>query len=158
MVISSLNSSHRFDIKDEDTFFTNSERSLIAHEFLLRAKYPENEEGESFKHGINGLISRGVYESYFPLHELPSEKIKNKKLRFFDGSDIDRRRLIETWANWGRMFYYQPLDVVRRYFGEKIAIYFAWLGFYTGMLVPAAIAGVAVFIYGVLTFNDHQPV
>lgn len=147
-----------FDIKDRESFFTNSERSLIAFEFLQRAKYPEDEDRETLKHGVNGLINRGIYEACFPLHELPSQKVKNKNLRFFDGSDIDRRRLIETWASWGKMFYYQPLDVVRRYFGEKIAIYFAWLGYYTGMLVPAAIIGLAVFIYSVLTFNDHQPV
>lgn len=41
----------------------------------------------------------------------------------------------------------------RQYFGEKIAIYFAWLGFYTGMLVPSAIVGLIAFLYGVGTFN-----
>ncbi|CAD5126106.1 DgyrCDS14278 [Dimorphilus gyrociliatus] len=146
-----------FDIQNEESFFTNAERSLIAHEFLQRAKYPENDKDDTLKHGIAGLVNRGIYKSYFPLHELPPAKIK-KNLQFFDGPDVDRRRLVETWARWGKMFHYQPLDVIRRYFGEKIGIYFAWLGFYTGMLVPAAFVGLAVFIYGILTFNSHQPV
>ena len=41
--------------------------------------------------------------------------------------------------------------VCRKYFGEKIAIYFAWLGVYTTLLVPASIAGLIAFIYGLST-------
>ena len=46
---------------------------------------------------------------------------------------------------------YQPLDAIRHYFGEQIAIYFAWLGFYTGWLIPVSVIGVLVFIYGLFT-------
>ena len=41
----------------------------------------------------------------------------------------------------------------RRYFGEKIGIYFAWLGFYTMWLLPASIVGFIVFLYGLSTIN-----
>lgn len=42
----------------------------------------------------------------------------------------------------------------RRYFGEKIGIYFTWLGFYTTWLLPASIVGFIVFLYGLSTvFN-----
>ena len=30
--------------------------------------------------------------------------------------------------------FYQPLDEIRDYFGEKVAIYFAWAGLYTQCL------------------------
>lgn len=38
----------------------------------------------------------------------------------------------------------------RKYYGEKIGIYFAWLGYYTQMLLLAAVVGVACFLYGYL--------
>lgn len=45
----------------------------------------------------------------------------------------------------------------RGYFGEKVGIYFSWLGFYTSMLIPVAIAGVVAFIYGLATIMDDVP-
>lgn len=44
----------------------------------------------------------------------------------------------------------------RRYFGEKIGLYFAWLGWYTGMLFPAALVGLFVFLYGLFTLEHCQ--
>lgn len=44
----------------------------------------------------------------------------------------------------------------RKYYGEKIGIYFAWLGFYTEMLLFAAVVGTICFIYGFLTYDDNQ--
>ncbi|CAK9298490.1 unnamed protein product [Gordionus sp. m RMFG-2023] len=57
------------------------------------------------------------------------------------------------------MFYKeQPIGLIRKYFGEKIAIYFAWLGFYTKMLVPAALFGFLCFFYGLLTIDNFVPI
>ena len=67
-----------------------------------------------------------------------------------------RQILFEYWAKWSRWYKYQPLDHIRDYFGEKIAIYFAWLGFYTGWLLPAAIVGLAVFLYGLFTLDENS--
>ena len=36
-----------------------------------------------------------------------------------------------------------------KYYGVKIALYFAWLGFFTKMLIIPALAGLVVFAYGV---------
>ncbi len=58
-----------------------------------------------------------------------------------------------------RMFYkYQPLDLIRSYMGEQVAFYFAVSGFYTQMLIPAAILGFIVFIYGVSSASTDSVV
>lgn len=45
----------------------------------------------------------------------------------------------------------------RKYFGEKIGLYFAWLGVYTQLLIPASIVGIIVFGYGVATVDTNIP-
>lgn len=39
-----------------------------------------------------------------------------------------RQILFQYWARWHKWYKCQPLDHVRSYFGEKVALYFAWLG------------------------------
>lgn len=48
--------------------------------------------------------------------------------------------------NWWRP---QPLDYIVAYFGAKIAMYFAWLEYYTWMLFLASLMGLVPFLYGV---------
>ena len=50
---------------------------------------------------------------------------------------------------------YQPIDYIKDYFGVKFGLYFAWLGFYTHMLIPAAIVGFICFIYGLSTMYSN---
>jgi hypothetical protein len=67
-----------------------------------------------------------------------------------------RTKLYQHWGRMGCWYKRQPLDLVRRYFGEKIAIYFVWLGYYTSALVVPAFVGILIFIYGLATF-DNRP-
>uniref|UniRef100_UPI00398F364A anoctamin-4-like n=1 Tax=Pristiophorus japonicus TaxID=55135 RepID=UPI00398F364A len=140
---------HHFIIHNKDTFFNNATRSRILHHILQRVKY---EEGKN-KIGLNRLLGNNTYEAAFPLHE-GSHRSKNS-IRTH-GAVNHRHLLFECWAWWGVWYKYQPLDLVRRYFGEKIGLYFAWLGWYTGMLFPAAIVGLLVFLYGVFTLDYCQ--
>lgn len=65
--------------------------------------------------------------------------------------------MYNEWAAVTKGLKYQPLDYIKEYFGVKIALYFAWLGFYTFMLIPASIVGLACFIYSCLTLYENQP-
>lgn len=73
--------------------------------------------------------------------------------------DIDsvRNRLIDDWASLFSIHKNQPLERIVDYFGVKIAIYFAWVGFYTKMLIPASIIGTMCFIYGVFSLKYDSP-
>ena len=55
-----------------------------------------------------------------------------------------RQILYGYWARWSCWRRYQPLDHIREYFGEKIALYFAWIGNYskcTSVVVSAGLHG-----------------
>ncbi|KAJ3211138.1 Anoctamin-7, partial [Dinochytrium kinnereticum] len=53
--------------------------------------------------------------------------------------------------NWVQTYFlFQPLDEISAYFGEKVALYFAFIGFYNRWLILAAVAGIVVTLYGVL--------
>ena len=64
--------------------------------------------------------------------------------------------LYMEWARPCTWFKKQPLWLIKRYFGDKVGLYFAWLGFYTTMLIPPAIAGVLVVLYGLLTVDSDN--
>ncbi|XP_041833415.1 anoctamin-4-like isoform X2 [Melanotaenia boesemani] len=140
---------HHFIIHNKDTFFNNATRSRIVHHILQRVKY---EEGKN-KMGLNRLLNNNSYEAAFPLHE---GNYHSKNPIRTHGAENHRHLLYECWAWWGVWYKYQPLDLIRRYFGEKIGLYFAWLGWYTGMLFPAALVGLLVFLYGVFTLEHCQ--
>lgn len=141
--------------ENPDTYFTDTERSRVANEILQTAVYGNRHKGEI---GISRLVEEGIYTAAYPLHvgssDLPPDYGGP------GGPDEDklntRQVLKEYWARWGKWLKYQPLDHIRQYFGEKIGIYFAWLGQYTAWLLAPAIVGLLVFIYGYATMNGPE--
>uniref|UniRef100_A0A2I2ZGK7 Anoctamin n=1 Tax=Gorilla gorilla gorilla TaxID=9595 RepID=A0A2I2ZGK7_GORGO len=126
---------HLFDLSDKDSFFDSKTRSTIvsiAHAWKRLTS-------------ITSLLANGVYAAAYPLHD-----VSNLDTRFIS-------LLYEEWARYGVFYKYQPIDLVRKYFGEKIGLYFAWLGVYTQMLIPASIVGIIVFLYGCATMDENIP-
>ncbi|XP_014430071.2 anoctamin-1 isoform X3 [Pelodiscus sinensis] len=136
---------HLFDLSDKESFFDSKTRSTIVYEILKRTTCTK----AKYSMGITSLLANGVYSAAYPLHDGDYEG-ENVELN-------DRKLLCEEWASYGVFYKYQPIDLVRKYFGEKIGLYFAWLGVYTQMLIPASIVGVIVFLYGCATVNDNIP-
>ncbi|XP_042166943.1 anoctamin-1-like [Oncorhynchus tshawytscha] len=138
---------HLFEIKSQDILFDYSVRSRIVKEILTRTACTQTCQAT----GISSLLATGVYNSAFPPHDGSFTRKGGRDQR------NDRQLLYEEWANYGVMFKYQPLDLIRKYFGEAIGLYFAWMGVYTRMLVPPSLLGLIVFLYGVLTVNTNVP-
>lgn len=68
-----------------------------------------------------------------------------------------RHLLYNEWASVQKWYRYQPLDYIKEYFGVKIGLYFAWLGYYTYMLLLASVVGVCCFLYALLTLKSDIP-
>ncbi|XP_062316528.1 anoctamin-7 [Osmerus eperlanus] len=134
-----------------DTYFTNTQRHRIVYEILSRTLYGKRKRAEV---GVARLLNEGAFTAAFPLHEgpfeLPDFEVRPDELN-------QRQVLFHYWARWSRWYKYQPLDHIREYFGEKIALYFAWLGFYTAWLLPAAVVGTFVFVSGVMSMGSNTP-
>ncbi|KAI4576234.1 hypothetical protein MJT46_002069 [Ovis ammon polii x Ovis aries] len=148
-----------YDIRDKDTFFDNATRSRIVHEILKRTTCSRANNTM----GINSLIANNIYEAAYPLHDGEYDS---------PGDDMnDRKLLYQEWARYGVFYKFQPIDLIRcsnltpeqaalgtrKYFGEKIGLYFAWLGLYTSFLIPSSVIGIIVFLYGCATIEEDIP-
>ncbi|NXE83707.1 ANO9 protein, partial [Cochlearius cochlearius] len=108
-------------------------RIRIVNFILQNTTTPDREK-------LHDLMKKKVFEATFPLHE------KEEVQEF----------LKERWARWRDIFCQQPIEKIRCYLGEKVALYFAWLGWYTYLLGFAAVAGLVVFVAGITVFNSSQ--
>ncbi|XP_024848462.1 anoctamin-2 [Bos taurus] len=134
-----------YNIQDKDTFFDNATRSRIVHEILKRTTCSRANNTM----GINSLIANNIYEAAYPLHDGEYDS---------PGDDMnDRKLLYQEWARYGVFYKFQPIDLIRKYFGEKIGLYFAWLGLYTSFLIPSSVIGIIVFLYGCATIEEDIP-
>ncbi|XP_034411306.1 anoctamin-8 [Cyclopterus lumpus] len=120
------------NIESELCFFTSQERQGIIKYWLdnLRAKQGEVLHNIHFLEGqpiIPELEARGVIHHMFPLHE---QRILNQ--------------LMTSWVQ--AVCERQPLDDICDYFGVKIGMYFAWLGFYTNSMLYPAVIGFLLWI------------
>jgi len=132
--------------QDEERFFDKVDRIYIVQHICSNTPFGEKKDGEV---GLKKLIYNGAYKAGYPLHDDSDDSTQPKN---------NRQRLKLNWARSGRIFKLQQYAAIKNYFGSEIAFYFAWVGFYTGMLAPLAILGVLVFLYGILSAGSHIPV
>ena len=114
---------------------------------------------EVFDFGV--LKEKDVVGGLHALHdanygEMPTTDWFQKRWVFFWNSESDRigapylsHYAIEKGRRcpWYLKPWSQPLMEIRSYYGEKIALYFAWLSFYGYMLMMPAIAGLLALLY-----------
>ncbi|XP_076233394.1 anoctamin 1 [Calliopsis andreniformis] len=133
-----------FDLESPN-FFTAATRARIVQFILDRTRFTES-QNDDFAFGIERLISDRAYIAAYPLHDGDLQT-----------PDCMRYLLYTEWASLKKCLHYQPLDYIKEYFGVKIGLYFAWLGFYTHMLIPASVVGLLCFIYSCATLYSNEP-
>ncbi len=75
------------------------------------------------------LLKEKCLLAFIPLHDI-----------------VEKRNLQHMWLMYNQAPWNQPVEDVKNYFGEKVGLYFLWLGHYTTWLLPASIVGVAAWL------------
>lgn len=128
-----------FEIANKEMFEPTTDEGLflrVQRIRLIESILESDTEQGGAGLNLNALVRDGIITKIFPLHQ--EEK---------------RKWLMSEWVKvtpFQLFFKAQPLDRIRDYFGEDIALYFAWLGFYTKWLWLASIAGVFCFIFWII--------
>ncbi|XP_075248399.1 anoctamin-4-like isoform X2 [Convolutriloba macropyga] len=169
----SLQYKDRFAIEElgEENFFTVADRNRVVRYILDNAVFKpcveevRDEEGEVTQKreeelmGITRMIANGSLTGAFPLHDgeykMPEDIFSKHWINKLEEL-TERQKLYYSWASPKAWYKEQPMDPVRRYFGEKIAMYFSWLGYYTNMLLLASVLGLIAFIYGLATMGINK--
>ncbi|CAM4780489.1 unnamed protein product [Rotaria magnacalcarata] len=125
--------------REKNSYFTAAERSLLTYELLSRSHANDFNDDHEEDEPIQNAPTK-IPEGTIPLSNIAG------KLR-------------KDWATLCQCFKFQPLNLVRSYIGEKLAFYFAFIGFYNQMLIPAAFVGLLIFIYGAASAPaDHATI
>ena len=156
-----------FGKEDNPSIFASAaERSKAVYEVLIQASAAL--ECKSYaRTGLDCLIHDNTFTAAYPLHDGPydAKEVRPKTTgcmttisQFFNigGRQLyrysnERAILYSEWATLNNWMNSQPIDNIRKYFGERVAFYFAWTGFYTFSLLLPVVMGVAVILYGVTT-------
>ncbi|KAJ8310954.1 hypothetical protein KUTeg_011493 [Tegillarca granosa] len=115
--------------------------------------------------GLPYLLMKNVYNDAFILHEESAKSKENEDIQ----SDLTNQEKADLEADnpntmdrlfdprkeldiaWTKFWKFQPLWKIRNYFGEKIALYFAWCGTLIVSLWIPTLFGFAIFLYGLVS-------
>eukprot|EP00299_Pterocystis_sp_00344_P011289 c5232_g1_i1.p1 GENE.c5232_g1_i1~~c5232_g1_i1.p1 ORF type:complete len:774 (-),score=157.49 c5232_g1_i1:41-2362(-) len=122
---------HMFAGNDLPRFFTSLERQRLIVDIL---EAPKSENGCELDYDKLKI----TFSMITPLHD-----------------DDARENLMKKWVKGG---WTQPLNEVRDYFGEKIAMYFSFLGHYTLWLFFLSIFGLIAQIIQVVHHDADHPI
>lgn len=113
-----------FESSYDGRYFTSLERIQLLYHILQASK---EEGGCGIR--LEREVAEGTFSAVVPIHEAAF-------------TDMHRGRLVRSWCRAKlKLVPSQPLDDVRDYFGEEIAMYFAFFGAFTrSLLLPTSFA------------------
>jgi hypothetical protein len=117
---------------DDMTLFRGVDRLKLIHSIITA-----NEKGCG-RLDMTKLLKKNCVDAYFPLHDL-----------------VELRELEKIWLLFFQAPWNQNVGAVKDYFGEKIGLYFLWIGHYTSWLAPAAFVGSLCWIN--VAIDDNSP-
>lgn len=67
------------------------------------------------------------------------------------------KHFLKHWATFKAIHRGQPINKIREYFGESVAFYFAWIGFYQLFMLVAAVMGLIIFVLWMVFYGETTP-
>ncbi|CAF0829888.1 unnamed protein product [Rotaria sp. Silwood1] len=113
--------------------------------------------------GIELLLRDQVYDDCYPLHAPLLKNIEPHMVPSWimtkgeHRNTFDRMKLWWYWSRISNVFKDQPINHIKDYFGEHVALYFCWLRWYIQMLILPCLLGLSVFFYGLLAVKHDVP-
>lgn len=132
-----------------NTLFRSKDRLLLTHSII------------SNYFDIEVLAQAKLVDLFIPLHDanrgekLTTSSLGSKWIFFWEPPakevgtpTVSHLAYDEDFAlSWYLRPFAQPLADIRDYFGEKVALYFAWMGFFTFYLSVPALLGILINLY-----------
>ena len=118
----------------------------MLHKGYCDGAFPMHDEA-----GLNDPGKKEILEMIWSRYDEDNDRATSSRSRgctsasVAGGPEDTRHELDRTWAKSCR---FQPMWKIRNYFGEKIAMYFAWCGMLVMTLWFPMLLGFAVFLYG----------
>lgn len=129
---------HLYAKSNGKTIFTEVERINIIYEILTG----QHELG-GCQLRFGPLIKAGVLLSVYALHDREAlQQLKNK----FHGPQA----MLVPWA--------QPYDAIKGYFGEKVTVYFKFMGHFSLYMMIPAVVGLATQLVILESYNLEHPI
>eukprot|EP00981_Chlorochromonas_danica_P001972 scaffold409_cov167-Ochromonas_danica.AAC.4 len=119
-------------LKEEASIFRGADRLKLI--YMIMSYHGEG----GCKLDLQQLLKDECLLAYGPLHDM-----------------VDLQNLEKDWLTLIDWPWNQPIERIKDYFGEKVGMYFMWLGVYTTWLVPAAILGLCIWID--IAATDNSP-
>jgi hypothetical protein len=98
------------------------------------------------------MLEKNYFNDAFILHDSDNKIILNliNPISILTDENDVRDELTKEWSSFRNILRYQPLFKIRNYFGETIALYFAWCGTIISSLWLISLIGIIFFLIGLI--------
>ena len=142
-----------YDYEEENVIFYSGLPYMLNKDYFEDAfmLHDESEKTKEFNKMMEEMMKDEENNNENSEHMDAMQSINNNKKKIDTKTAKDARSVLEyKRASLKNMFSFQPLFLIRNYFGEYIAFYFGFCGTMLASLWIPVFAGIAFFVVGMI--------